>query len=167
MKQLLFLILLISTQIGFTQGMDYDLIMYHELGFSSSKSEIEKTLGNPNNIFEPKYDCGFLSSHDQAATFYTLDYTKIKFTGNDKDKYLIEEVVFENDKNVRLHYGEFILTYETNSADLITIFGGETAERLTDDFTGAIILFHVMHDDGVRLHLKNGKLIKWEYWSPC
>ena len=167
MKQLKFLILILITQNVFSQNVDFDLIEYNGLKFLCVKSEIIENLGNPHKTYSPNYECGFLSSDEQGIPFITLDYEKIKFTGTDKENYLIEQVIFENDNSINLSYGEFILNCETDSTDLVEIFGEKLEERLTDNFTGGIIIFHAKNDDGVRLLLKDGKLIKWQYWSPC
>ena len=123
MKQLRFLIIIFITQIGFTQTVDFDLIEYKQLGFSSSKAEVKNVLGKPNKIYEPNYECGGLSSEEQGIPFYVLDYGHVKFIGWDDDNYLFHEIIFENDNSVKLSYGKFVLTCETNSADLIGIFG--------------------------------------------
>ncbi|WP_430907509.1 hypothetical protein [Maribacter sp. 2-571] len=167
MKQLSLLIIILIAQTGFAQNVDFDLIKYNGLDFLSSRLEITKTLGSPNKEYAPNYDCGFLSIDEQGIPFITLDFKKIKFTGTDKQNYLIEEVIFENDNSINLSYGEFVMNCETDSADLIKIFGDKTAERLTDNFTGGIVIFHAKNDDGIRLQLRNGKLIRWQYYSPC
>tara|TARA_R110002050_G_scaffold300005_2_gene467284 strand:- start:66 stop:569 length:504 start_codon:yes stop_codon:yes gene_type:complete len=167
MKQLILIIILLIAAPGYTQTVDFDLVKYHGLGFLSSKLEITKKLGSPTNVYAPNYECGFLSSDEQGASFVTLDFKRIKFTGTDKENYLIEEVIFENDSSINLTYGEFILNCETDSNDLIKIFGEKIAKRLTNNFSGGIVIFHGENDEGIRLELKNGKLIKWGYWSPC
>ena len=156
-------LIIILTQLGYTQTIDHKLIQYNGLDFYSSKTEIIQTLGNPKDIFNPDYECGFLS-----GPYLTLDYGKVQFTGNEEESYLIEEINLENDPSIVLTYGEHLLTCETNVRELITVFGKEIEERIEDNENDTIVIpFEQPADDAIIIEIKNGKLIKFGYWSPC
>jgi hypothetical protein len=168
MKTKLILILLtINCRIGFTQNFDFDLISYKGLKFHSTKTDIIETLGKPDEIYKPNYQCGFLSSDSQGLEYFTLDYRKIKFTGNEKEGYLIEQVDFQNDNTIIIQYGNHNLSCETKLTELIEIFGKEFKEKFDADPNDGIVLFHEKADDGIRIEIKDGKLIQIKYWSPC
>ena len=134
------LILIYFGQISFGQNVNYDLITYKGLNLFSTKTEIIEKLGNPNKTFEPHYECGFLSSGEQGKDYFTLEYNKIKFTGNENEKYVLEQINFENDNTIILNYGEYKLTCETELTELTKIFGKEIIKYFDNDLSGGIII---------------------------
>jgi len=168
MKKLnLIIIVFLIANFSFAQAVDFDAINYNGLNFYATKSEVIQKLGKPKKTYDPKYECGFLSSDTQNGEFSTLDYGRIKFTGNEKESYLLEYVNLENDPSIIIKYGNRNLTCETNLSELIEIFGAKLANHFGKKLDGAIIIFHKKADDGIRITIKNGKLIRFEYWSPC
>ena len=168
MKKVYLIILLITTfQLSFSQSVDFDLIKYNELDFHSTKLEIIEKFGKPEKSYDPNYECGFLSTESQDGEYLTLDYGKIKFTGNEKELFVLEQVVLENDSSIIIKYGNENLSCETDLTKLIEIFGDGLTKHFGNKLEGAIIIFHKKADDGIRLSIKNGKLIRFEYWSPC
>ena len=119
-------------------------------------------MGKPERIFEPKYECGFLSEDEQGRKFFTLEYPELKFTGNEADKYLIEEINFSANQEIQVMYnGQVIfgnMAIEKLSAVLGVDFESNSVGKLIH-FEGA--------DDGFVFQFKDGKLIKVSYWSPC
>ncbi|QHI38455.1 hypothetical protein IMCC3317_38480 [Kordia antarctica] len=168
MKRLnLILLLFLISKLSFAQSVDFDLVKYKGLNFHATKSEIIKKLGEPEKTYDPNYECGFLSTESQNGTYLTLDYGKIKFTGNEKELYVLEQVNLENDSSINIEYGSRNLTCETNLSELTEIFGDELAKHFGNELEGAIVLFRKNAEDGIRISIKNGKLIRFEYWSPC
>jgi hypothetical protein len=168
MKKIYLIILLVTTvQLSFSQSVDFDLIEYNGLNFHSTKLEIIEKFGQPEKSYDPNYECGFLSTESQDGEYLTLDYGKIKFTGNEKELYVLEQVDLENDSSIIIKYGNENLTCETDLTKLIEIFGDGLAKHFENGLDGAIVIFHEKADDGIRLSIKNGKLIQFEYWSPC
>lgn len=108
-----------------------------------------------------------LSTESQDGEYLTLDYGKIKFTGNEKELYVLEQVDLENDSLIIIKYGNENLTCKTDLTKLIEIFGDGLANHFGNELNGAIVIFQEKGDDGIRLSIKNGKLIQFEYWSPC
>lgn len=160
MRKYLFLLSIFVAQQVLGQKVDFKKIKYNGLNFYSTKDEIVRKLGKPKKIFNPNYECGFLSGDEQGGEYFTLDYGKIKYTGNTKEKYLLEKITFEN-KKVVLFYGKNMLTSETTSTQLSKIFGKKFKEN------GSFLIPFINGDDGIKIELKNGKLVRMEYWSPC
>ncbi len=163
----LIILLVLITELSFAQSVDFDSIKYNGLNFYSTKSEILKKLGEPKKLYDPKYECGFLSNDSQDARYSTLDYGKIKFTGNEKELYVLEQIDLENNRSITIKYGDENLNCETDLKKLIEIFGDALAKHFANELDGEIVILHVKSDDGIRLSIKNGKLIRFEYWSPC
>ena len=150
------------------QSLDFEKFEYKGIKFYSSKYKIIETLGEPNRIFKPNYDCGNLSSEWQGIEYITLAYKEIQLTGNDKEKYLIENIDFANDKSLELIYGEYKLTSETKLIDLIKIFGEQVKNRVDKgQVDGKFIVQHEMRDDGIILEIENKKLVSFSYWTSC
>ena len=166
-RKYIIILLLLTTEIGFSQSVDFDLINYNGLDFYSTKTEIIETFGQPQKIYEPNYDCGFLSTYSQGEKYLTLDYGKIKFTGNESELYVLEKVNLQKNNSISLKYGNHKLTYETDLNKLIEIFGTELQDKFKDDKNGKVVIFRKKADDGILIEIKNGKLIRFEYWSPC
>ncbi|AFU68301.1 hypothetical protein P700755_001371 [Psychroflexus torquis ATCC 700755] len=161
------ILVILIAKLSFAQTVDFDLIKYNGLNFYSTKSEIIRKLGKPKKTFDPNYECGFLSTESQDGEYLTLDYGKIKFTGNNKELYVLEQVDFENDNSIVVKYGNRNLTCETSLFELKEIFGKVFSEHFENKLSGAIVIYQEKSDDGIRIWIKNGKLAQFEYWSPC
>ncbi|RZT00062.1 hypothetical protein [Aquimarina brevivitae] len=162
------LLFLLFYQCSIGQQLDFDKIQFRGLHFFSTKSQIIKTLGNPNQEFEPQYDCGGLSEAWQGAKYYTLKYQNVKFTGNNNEKYLIEEVDFKNESSVVLLYEDHILNRETTVEELVELFGRQIKEQINQgQGNGQFTVLHEIRDDGIILETKDGKLIRFRYWTAC
>ncbi|UOK42106.1 MULTISPECIES: hypothetical protein [Flavobacterium] len=166
-RNAIILIILFFTKISFAQNLDFDEIKFKGLSLYSSKNQIIEQLGNPKKEYISNYECGDFSSEEQGATYYSLDYGSVKFTGNQNEKYVIDKVDFENDKSLILHYQKHKLTCETTLNELVEIFGKQIIELIGSESNGAFIIQHSEYDNGIRFEIKNGKLITFEYWSPC
>src|SRR5690606_19588772 len=152
MKKINLIILLVTTvQLSFSQSVDFDLIKYNGLNFLSTKFEIIEKLGQPEKSYDPNYECGFLSTESQDGEYLTLDYGKIKFTGNEKELYVLEQVDLENDSLIIIKYGNENLTCKTDLTKLIEIFGDGLAKHFGNELNGAIVIFQEKGDDGIRL----------------
>ena len=164
---LIFLLTIICSQSGSAQTIDFDKIKFQGLTSSSSKELIIEKLGSPETVYEPNYECGFLSSEEQSKNFSTLDYTNFKFTGNETDNYILNEICFNNESIV-LNYAEYQLNSKTDIKTLVEIFNEDSFLTLPSD-TGVVIVpnKNKTQEDGFGFEIKNGKLISIHYWSPC
>lgn len=141
--------------------------MFQSLASSSSKELIIEKLGIPHTVYEPNYECGFLSSEEQSKDFFNLDYTNYIFTGNETDNYILKEICFKNESIV-LNYAEYQLNSETDTITLAKIFGEDAFTNLQPN-NGMVGLPNKnrMSEDAYMFEIKNGKLISIHYWSPC
>lgn len=164
---LILLLAIIFSQSGAAQTIDFDKLTFQSLKPYSSKEKIIEKLGTPKTVLEPNYECGFLSSEEQNKSFYTLDYNDFKFTGNDNDSYVLDEINFENNPVV-LSYSSHQLNSKTDINTLAKIFGMDAFLNLPSD-TGVVIVpnKNKVQEDGYGFEIKNGKLISIHYWSPC
>jgi hypothetical protein len=74
-------------------------------------------------VFEPNYECGFVSSQEQSTKYYAMEYNKVSFIGNPKENYIINRVKFDATTNATLNYGRWKLNHTTSTKDLMSIFG--------------------------------------------
>ncbi|HLP57141.1 MAG TPA: hypothetical protein VK151_19025 [Fluviicola sp.] len=161
---LLSTLLAMLAQPSFAQAVDAESIHYKGLDFYNKKSAILHKLGKPDSITQPDYQCGFLSEAEQGKKYYSLHYGKVVFTGNKKEGYLLESIVF--DRDVEVQYAASVLTGQTTIDHLKVLFGREwTAEELLNG--SMVISFGETSDDGLRIFTENGLLVKIQYWSPC
>ena len=167
MNRFVYTLLLFCFQFSIGQSIDFDKINYKGLRYYSTKQEIIKKLGSPKRIYKPNYECGFLSVDEQGVEFYTLDYGSLKFTGNKNEKFILEEINFDENKLLFINYSNYKLNSKTTIADLINIFGKEITNPLRKTKSVHFLIMHSNSDDGIVFHIKNGKLVKMEYWSPC
>ena len=79
----------------------------------------------------------------------------------------MEQIDFENDNSIILNYGKYKLTCDTELTELTEIFGNEIIKYFDNDLSDGIIIHHEKYDSGIRIYFKKGKLIRFEYWSPC
>ncbi|MEP0365572.1 MAG: hypothetical protein ABJN36_08820 [Cyclobacteriaceae bacterium] len=158
------LLLVISTSVN-AQFLNQKLLTVNGLSFISTKEQIIEEFGIPDRTFEPNYECGFLSSEEQGKEFHSLEYSGIKFTGNQYDNYLIEELDLTKNSSIQLNYGEISLNTIPTIEELAKILGLESEiESPTDTMLRA---YFGKSDDAVFFIFKNGRLIKLDYWSPC
>ena len=167
MKYITILLLLLYTHFTFGQTVDFNKIKFNGLNFYSTKSEIIKKFGKPKKVFNPNYECGFLSGDGQSVFYFTLDYGRTKFTGNKTDKYVLEKINFENDDSIVLNYKQYKLTCKTTFKELTEIFGKKIIKLIGKDLNGSFTIMHKNNDDGIVLEVKKGKLTSVTYWSPC
>lgn len=168
MKPLTFLLVIIlSIQNIISQNIDFEKLMYKEISCYSSKIQIIEDLGKPLKVYNPNYECGFLSTDEQMKDFETLEYQNIKFTGNKEDNFILDVVNF-NDESTSITYSKFQLNSETTLDQLNEIFGNNIPNNLKDD-SGIIFIpnKNKFKEDGFIFLIKDEKLIKIMYWSPC
>ncbi|WP_420589494.1 hypothetical protein [Bacterioplanoides sp.] len=114
------------------------------------------------------YECGFNSNDQAGAPYYQLKYDQIIFIGSDTYPFILENFTFtESNKHV-LSYNDSPLNQSTTVTEFIEIFGKYAKEHFQENpKSDSILLFFENADDGVRFNFSNGKLISYEYWSPC
>jgi len=143
-----------------SDSINYSLLKVNGLDFSLKKDLILKEFGKPNRTFEPKYECGFFSEAEQGRKYFSLDYGNLKFTGNKKQGYQIEEIQFSSRQQNRITFRKNLLYHLTTIKEFEVIFGIKVSGNET-------LLYSKGADDGLIFKFSNGRLTKMEYWSPC
>ncbi|CAM4328191.1 hypothetical protein SAMN06265348_11049 [Pedobacter westerhofensis] len=99
------------------ETMDGSAFRIDGQSFTLKKEVILRKYGKPIRIFEPKYECGFLSEDEQGMKFFSLDYGDLKFTGNNKEGYLLEEIVFKPALKRNITFRNTPLSHQTTIPD--------------------------------------------------
>ena len=149
--------------------VDFDLknITFKGLEFSTTKAKVINAFGAGKKV-ETNYDCGFFSNDQEGGPYYQLNYGSFNYIGSDKEKFYLENVDFDLKGKIVLKYGDKDLHGQTTKDDFIKIFGDKAKEHFEkypeDD---SILLFSTGSDDGGTFTFRSGKLVKFEYWTPC
>jgi len=163
------LLLILLTTISRGQQVEFELknIKFKGLEFSTTKEKIIKSFGQAKKV-ETNYECGFFTNDQEGGPFYQLEYKDFNYIGSDKERFYLENVNFDIKGETILKYADKELNGQTTRDDLIKVFG-DTAKEHFEKYpeNDAIVLFSKDSDDGARFTFKNGKLKKFEYWTPC
>jgi len=143
-----------------SRTIDSSFLKINGLGFSLKKEVILKDFGKPARIFEPKYECGFLSEAEQGNKYFSLDYGNLKFTGNSKEGYQLEEIRFGPAFRHKVTFGKNQLSHKTTKKEFEAIFGLKISGSEK-------VLYNKDADDAFVFIFSNNRLTKIEYWSPC
>jgi hypothetical protein len=153
----------------FGQSAEFNLreIKFNGLGFSEKKDVIIKTLGK-GKIAQPEYECGFYSNDQPGGPFYQIIYPGFNYIGSDKERFILEIVSFDPKGEVKMKCGDEELSGLTTRSNFIKIFG-EYARKYFEEHPDddSILLHSKGSDDGGTFIFKNGKLVRFRYWSPC
>ena len=170
MKRLhLISLLLLLVTISRGQQGDFDLknIKIGEVEFISTKPLITKAFGKAKKI-ETNYECGFFTNGEPDGPFYQLVYTNFNFIGSDKGKFFLENVSFDLTGKIKLKYLGNELSGKTSKEDFVRIFGDKAKKHFKEHpDSDVLMLYSKNSDDGAKFTFRKGKLIKFEYWTPC
>ncbi|WP_186757513.1 hypothetical protein [Echinicola salinicaeni] len=141
---------------------------------SATKSAIQKQFGAPINILTPNYECGFLSSDEQGEVFYSMEYDGFKWTGNEKQNYVLDELKMEKAAGLILVFQGQIIDQNTTSTtflaladDLeISVDVGANAWSIDKEMEVISIIVWLV-DDAYNFYFVNDRFNFLEYWSPC
>jgi len=160
-------LLLFLTEPMLAQNIDFKKLEVNGQSICSSKSLILEKFGEPIEITNPDYECGFLSSAEQMKEFESIVYKDFVFTGNREDDYILDEFKF-NSQIFTLNYAGIDLNKGTTIDKLQEIFGKFDDEYRSDQ---SIYIFipnqDKMQEDGYLFQFNKGKLVLIEYWSRC
>lgn len=138
--------------------------------FRATEEEIKKTYGDVA-LTETDYECGFFSNREQKNIFYELIYPNIKWIGNSKKGYQIDEIQFDPEGMIQLKYEDLTFTGKTTQKEIEELFSKEASsinyqDRVEKDLKQLGNLF-TNSDDGFHFLFHKGVLIEFHYWSPC
>jgi hypothetical protein len=170
MKQTPFTVLLtFLTALAYGQERDFDFnkVSFRGIEFSATKETIIKAFGQPK-IAQTDYECGFFTNDQPGGPYYQLVYPDHNYIGSDKERFHLEHVHFDIQGDVKLQYGNRVLSGLSTKADIIEIFG-DRAKTYFKENPGedSILLLSESSDDGVVLTFKGNTLIEFQYWTPC
>ena len=163
------LALLFITSVSIGQQLDFDLknITFRGLEFSTTKQEIINNFGETQKI-ETKYECGFFSNDQEGGPYYQLSYGHFNYIGSDKERFYLEHVKFDAKGETKVLYLNNELTGQTTQEEFIRIFGDKARDHFEKHpKENSVLLFSKGSDDGAIFTFKNGRLEKFEYWTPC
>lgn len=153
--------------IGQDTTFDLDLIKFRGMNFSADKEEIIAAFGEPE-INDPEYECGFYSNDQPGGPYYQLVYDGFNYIGSDQEKFILEEVQFDKKGDVKIYYGNQVISGLTTKEEFIQIFG-DYARKYFQNYPdkNGIVIFSSKNDDGGTFIFEGNRLIKFEYFSPC
>ena len=167
--RLTILFIIIST-ISRGQQVDFELtnIKFKGLEFKTTKENIIKSFGQGKKL-ETDYECGFFTNDQAGGPYYQLVYTDFNYIGSDKEDFFLQSVKFDLKGNMKIRYKDKELSGQTTKEDFIRImYGDKEWENLKNYFDiDVLIIYSKNGDDGARFIFKNGRLNKFEYWTPC
>ena len=171
MQQLLLTILpLLIGTISNGQQSEFDLknIKFRELGFSTTKKEIINSFGEGKRV-ETNYECGFFTNDQEGGPYYQLVYSDFDYIGSDKENFFyLHNVDFDAMGSIKVKYLDKELTGKTTEEEFVKFFGEKVRSSLVnhgDHHT--FLLYSKGSDDGAVFSFKNGRLFKFQYWTPC
>jgi hypothetical protein len=164
----LLLVSFLGARAGFAQDGTIQLsrIYLNQVPFKASKEQIVQRLGTPNKTDESKHVCGALSTSGQSQKMQSLHYSQALFTGNPQNGYVLEAMTFSPITSGLLMYGPWKLGGKTTLKDLQLIFGRSLSLENVKGGTGDVLVPSA-GSDGAIFTFKEGRLTKFEYWSPC
>jgi hypothetical protein len=163
------ILFLLLTGILHGQQSDFDLgnIKFRGVDFVATKDKIIKSFGQPKRV-DTNYECGGFSNDQPGGPFYQLVYASFNYIGSDSIDFALENVTFDLKGQTKMVYGKNELSGQTTEEDFVKILGSKVKkifdERPNKD---SVLLYSNDSDDGAIFTFKNGKLFKFEYWTPC
>ncbi len=155
--------------------LDGDTISFYKFSYRNvpgitSKSKIIETLGQPDSVVNPHYECGGFSEDWQEKTYLQLFYNSVDFIGPDED-YFLERADFESDNSLNLYYKDVKLNSKTNIKLFKELFPKSYKNRKVikekNQIEQLYLYFTYVSDDKIIAIFKKGFLIKIFYYTPC
>ncbi|MCZ8215978.1 MAG: hypothetical protein O9262_07045 [Cyclobacteriaceae bacterium] len=173
MTSLIIVTLSLTSIISNTQQENFDFkdLKFRGLDFNSTERAIVKSFGKGKKVSVKYNDCGEGFSSDRGQ-FYKLNYNGFTFRGNDKEGYFLESVNFDVAGKIKITYKGNVFSGLTTKPKLLTALGKVNPEEsfFSDPIepgVESIIVGAEPYDNGVKFTLKNGQLIRFNYWESC
>lgn len=149
---------------GQQYNFDLDKVKFKGLGLRTNKKEITEKFGQGERI-DTNYECGFFAKDLPDGPYYQLSYLDFSFIGSDKKEFYLQSVDFKG--KTEIHYLDKRFNETTTKDEFIKIFGEVAKKHFDNPDNDAIVLIADGRDDGARFTFKDGRLSKFEYWTPC
>jgi hypothetical protein len=163
------LFFLFITSLSYGQYDDFELskIIFKGVEFSTTKRRIIESFGQGKIIYT-NYECGFFSNDQEGGPYYKLVYSDFNYIGSDKENFYLQYVTLGTDGVTKIKYADKELNGRTTKEEFIKIFGKVVKDYFDknpeDD---SILMYSKGSDDGAIFWFQNGRLVKFEYWTPC
>jgi len=156
------------TIVTYGQVKDFDLgkIKFNGIGFIASKQTIIKTFGQPK-IVDTDYECGFFTNEQPGGPYCQLVYTDFNYIGSEKENFCLQKVNFDPKGKVIIKYGDKELNGLTTVEQFCKIIGDTCDNIFPNPDRDSVLVYSNDSDDGAIFTFKNGRLLKFEYWTPC
>ncbi len=169
MKQARLIILLTLIAIcsfGQQYNFDLDKVKFKGFGLKTNKAAITEKFGEGRQV-ETNYKCGFFASDLSGGPYYQLVYNDFNFIGSDKEEFYLQSVDFDPNGKMKLNYADKVLNGRTTKEEFIKLFGDTVKKHFDNPDNKEIVLISTDRDDGARFTFKDGRLLRFEYWTPC
>jgi hypothetical protein len=166
LRSTIILTLITISSFGQQYNFDLDKVKFKGLGLKTTKKVITEKFGQGRRA-ETNYECGFFASDLPGGPYYQLLYTDFIFIGSDKEEFYLQSVDFDPNGTLKLNYADKVLNGWTTKEEFIKIFGDTVKKHFENLDNKAIVLIATDRDDGARFTFKDGRLVRFEYWTPC
>ena len=169
MKQIWLTILLTLIAVcsfGQQYNFELDKLKFRGLELKTTKKVIAENFGQGKRV-DTDYECGFFASDQPGGPYYQLVYTDFSFIGSDKGEFYLQSVDFDLKGKMKLYYTDKVFTGLTTKEEFIKMFGDIVREHFDNPDNKAIVLIANDRDDGARFAFNDGRLVRFEYWTPC
>lgn len=126
----------------------------------------------PTKSTDTNYECGFHSNQEQGKSYYQLTYDHVTWIGNSEEGYIPELVLFDPEGKMKWTYFEEIEFSGKSTLQEVELFMEKKAGPIEingrdDELLSSIKGRFTDADDGFFFLFREGKLIEFQYWSPC
>ena len=166
LRSTILLTLITISSFGQQYNFDLDKVKFKGLGLKTTKKIITDKFGQGRRV-ETNYDCGFFASDLPGGPFYQVVYTDFAFIGSDKEGFYLQNVDFDLNGKIKLNYLDKVLNARTTKEEFIKLFGDTVKKHFDNPDNKEIVLISTDRDDGARFIFKDGRLVRFEYWTPC
>ena len=160
------LTLITISSFGQQYNFDLDKVKFKGLGLKTTKKVITEKFEQGRRV-ETNYECGFFASDLPGGPYYQIVYTDFTFIGSDKEGFYLQSVDFDPNGKMKLNYSDKVLNGRTTKEEFIKMFGDTVKQHFDNPDNKAIVLIATDRDDGARFTFKDGRLVRFEYWTPC
>lgn len=138
-------------------------ISFKNINFKDIKSKMKQTLGIPDSIIEPQFECGIFSEEEQGTKFHQYFYQNINFIGY-QDTVEIFEIQFNNSVKLKINQGE--IQPNMSFEEVVKQLKIKTPEK---KYNKNYILLYPQEfiDEYYILIFKNNLIYKFERYDPC
>jgi hypothetical protein len=166
MRLTILLSLIVSISFAQQSSLDLNSLEFKGFGLKTTKKEIKEQFGQGKTV-ATNYECGFFTNDQPGGPYYQLTYSNFVFIGSDNDAFYLQSVDFDSKGVTILNYGNKIFSGTMTKAEFVDIFGDIAKEHFKNPKNDKIVLIAHDRDDGARFWFKDGRLVRFEYWTPC